>query len=412
MFPTIAKLTGGGDAMNWDFPASRLSPGTRLAAFVVLAHDPAVPAVAADWWEISGPHYRAVAHAVDDVAAGHPEVERALRRLAAAPADPDLERALAEALDRVLADSPARRSRLDGLVAEAMRHILIGYHRGPHAPRHTPPVDVAELRALPVRRPAPARRPRALVVIPFRDRVGGARARNLLACLASLRDQADPAPEITVTVVESDAEPRWRELIEPRADRYVFARHDGHFNKSWAVNVGVRQSAADAGHICVLDADVLVDDRFLERNLARVDRPDLAAFLPYRSMFCLDEPSSDAAIRSRCADGAPDVPLDAIRALVLREPPGACLWTKAETFHRIGGFDERYQGWGGEDDDVVARLSRAGRLARFDDPLLHLSHPRPQMVLDGRPFNAHIEPLSWSPGHGYGDLRGPAVSAR
>jgi hypothetical protein len=55
----------------------------------------------------------------------------------------------------------------------------------------------------------------------------------------------------------------------------------------------------------------------------------------------------------------------------------------------------------------VARLARAGRLTRFDDPLLHLAHPRPQMTQDGAPFNAHIEPLSWTADAGYGDLRGP-----
>ena len=29
------------------------------------------------------------------------------------------------------------------------------------------------------------------------------------------------------------------------------------------------------------------------------------------------------------------------------------------------------------------------------------------MTLDGTPFNAHIEPLSWTADAGYGDLRGP-----
>ena len=38
--------------------------GQRLAAYVFLANDPSVPAVAADWWEISGPHYKEVARAV------------------------------------------------------------------------------------------------------------------------------------------------------------------------------------------------------------------------------------------------------------------------------------------------------------------------------------------------------------
>ncbi|MGV9326617.1 galactosyltransferase-related protein [Streptosporangium sandarakinum] len=390
--------------------ASLMSPGSRLARFVVLANDPAVPAVAADWWEISEPHYLSVVTPLAEFTAG----DRAagdLARLAEEPTDPGRERALAAALDRLLDRDPAGLRRFAALMAAAEEHILIDHHRGTlSGGEPADPVGPDEL--LTWQRPRPARSagPAALVVIPFRDRTGGARVRNLLACLASLRDQSSGAEDVTVTVVETDDEPRWRDTIEPWVDDYVFAPHTGHFNKSWAVNVGVRRSRSAPGALCVLDADILADDRFVSRNLARFERPELAAFLPYRGMFCLDDPSSDAAIRARVQRGEPDVPVDAVRALVLREPPGACLWVRSETFHRVGGFDERFQGWGGEDDDVVARLAAAGRLERFDDPLLHLSHPRPQMVLDGRPFNAHIEPMSWTASHGYGDLRGPAAA--
>lgn len=46
---------------------------------------------------------------------------------------------------------------------------------------------------------------------------------------------------------------------------------------------------------------------------------------------------------------------------------------------RVNGFDERYQGWGHEDADLVVRLIRAGvqrKDARFAVPVLHLWHPQ------------------------------------
>ncbi len=45
---------------------------------------------------------------------------------------------------------------------------------------------------------------------------------------------------------------------------------------------------------------------------------------------------------------------------------------------RIDGFDERYEGWGHEDADLVVRPIRAKvkrKEARFAVPVLHLWHP-------------------------------------
>src|SRR5690606_38119237 len=100
--------------MTWRFTPRDLSVGSRLAAFAVLAHDPAVPAIAADWWEISAPWYRSVMRALAELVAGRP-AEEALVRLAAAHEDTERETALAEALDRLLATAPADRARLEGL---------------------------------------------------------------------------------------------------------------------------------------------------------------------------------------------------------------------------------------------------------------------------------------------------------
>lgn len=386
------------------------SLGARLAEYVVLAHDPAVPAVAADWWEISEPHYLSVVRPLADFVAGE-RADAALAALVASPTDRRREIALGDSLDPLLERDPAARSRFTGLLAAADAHVLVRHHRGTGVDHPAAEVTVDDTTAWLRPRPEPGPGPRALVVIALRDRTGGARVRNLLACLAALHDQRR-ADHVAITVVESDDEPRWRAVVQPWVDHYFFAPHGGHFSRSWAVNVGVRQTPGSPELICVLDADILVDQLFLERNLGRFDRPeaaDMIGLLPYRSMFCLDPASTHTAIRRRCELREPDVPLDPFRALVLREPVGACLWIRASAFRQVGGFDERYQGWGGEDDDLFARLERVGPLLRFDDPLLHMSHPRPQMTLDGRPFNAHIEPLSWDSTHGYGDLRGPAV---
>ena len=47
-------------------------------------------------------------------------------------------------------------------------------------------------------------------------------------------------------------------------------------------------------------------------------------------------------------------------------------------FEKVNGFDERYEGWGREDSDILIRLIRSGVMrkdTRFATPLLHLWHP-------------------------------------
>ncbi len=250
------------------------------------------------------------------------------------------------------------------------------------------------------------------MIIPFRDTELGGRTRNLLACLRALADQDFPARAVRVVVVETDTRPRVRDLVRPLADRYLHGYKDGRFNKSWAVNLGLRDGSppgAGAPELtCVLDADVLVERSFLTVNAARFELGH-DAHLPYRDMLSLAAVASDRAIRIRLDDRAARPDLARLRGLLLRETPGACLWARTEALHRIGGFDERFEGWGGEDDDVTGRLAAAGPLVRFDDPLLHLHHARPPMLtadgqfLNGHLAGSHLRPDAWTGAGGYGE---------
>jgi hypothetical protein len=387
-------------------PEPTVSPlATRLTAYAVLAHDPAVPGIAADYWEKSETHYRTVDTALAAFVADGPAAS-AYQDVVTDPTAAAAQHTLRAAVAELLGELPSERRGLAAAVAEADRHIWIDYHLGADYTAQAPPAAPVAPRAPRVRSPRPGA-PAVHVVIPFRDRAGGLRTRNLLACLQALADQ-EGGPDHHVTVVETDSEPRSREVLEGVVDRYVFARKDGLFNKAWAVNVGVVEavggaSARDDAYLCVLDADILVDRHFVARNAERLRTGGHGTHLPFRWSLSLDGPSTLRAIGLRDG-GAADVSDSVLRGLLLREPPGGCVWLRSHVFHAVGGFDERYEGWGGEDDDVVARLAAAAPLHRFDDALLHLDHPRPEMTRDdGAPFNAHIEPTSWTSGHGYGD---------
>lgn len=404
--------TGGGtfaeaSAYRRAEPASGDLAG-RVTGYVVMTHDPAVPAVAADYWMHSERFYRAVADPIADRLIA----DLAYRRLVAHPTDPRAERILAARVATLLEDDPELAAELRARVDVADDNVYINYFRGPDYARNTGDAGLERLAALADR---PASRPdgsgdEVLVVIPLSDRDGAGRIRNLMACLLALRDQTMPSTDYRVTVVEFDDVPRWQPLVEPLVDHYLHITGTGLFNKSWTLNAGVRHTLGAAGTLCLLDADILADREFLARNHARFAATGHDAHLPHTEMLSLDALASDHVIEERCARGTGDVSLAGARGLLLRDVPGACLWIKPDLFTEVGGFDERYRGWGGEDEDMLFRIATAGSVVQFDDVFVHLAHRRPAMRReDGQPFNAHVPVGTWTGAQGYGMLDHPAA---
>jgi GT2 family glycosyltransferase len=122
-------------------------------------------------------------------------------------------------------------------------------------------------------------------------------------------------------------------------------------------------------------------------------------------MWCLDEPSTRYVVDVRLRQRQAAVDPAHLRAFVLRRPPGCCVWVRTSAFHRIGGMDERFEGWGGEDNDFAYRMDINSAFDSYHDPLLHMYHPSSSVLReDGELINAHIPALSWRPDAPIGDV--------
>ncbi|MFI6470209.1 glycosyltransferase [Streptomyces sp. NPDC050516] len=385
-------------------PSDQNVLATAVCDSLVVAMDPESRRSCIFFWENSRDLLLAVVDAVKEH--DDPEIHAAGTRLLESPADPGRHRAFQKALNAADRDHPAT-AKLFAAAWAAECDNRLGHHLGALYRDGTDEISVADLRALkPLAEPVGNESAEILVVIPFRDRdTGGTRLRNLLACLLSLGDQSFPRARFRVTVVESDDTPRWREVITPYVDHYVFAPKSGEFNKSWAVNVGVVNTPGSPEAICVLDADILTDRDFIARNAARFQQPGTGGHLTYRNMLSLTAPATSHAIRQRVQHQEETADIHAMRGFVLRRPPGACVWARSSAFHRIGGFDERYEGWGGEDNDFVYRMDFSAAFDKYDDLLFHMNHP-PAAVLkeNGELVNAHIPGLSWKPAEPIGRI--------
>jgi hypothetical protein len=353
---------------------------TAVLDSLIISVDKYAREASPSYWMLGRPWIDSVVKAIRD--SGDREVIEIARRVSDVPADQSIYNAARELL--IVKASGQAQATVRPIFEAAWQvqcNGRLGYHLGS---QYFAGEQVVDLDSLTLLDPGPERDPSAdpyvLVVVPFGDHTPGWRVRNILACLLALRDQSFARLHYQVSVVETASEPRWQTEFSKYADHYWYAykpkaAESDSFNKSWAVNVGVINTPCDPEVICLLDADILVDRDFLIRNTRRFLRPGVGALLPYRDALYLDSASSNRAIRERIEQGRDCANLTNLRGFLLRRPPGGCVWVRSEVFHRIGGMDEGFEDWGGDDNNLVYRLDLETPLDSYDDALLHLYHP-------------------------------------
>lgn len=161
------------------------------------------------------------------------------------------------------------------------------------------------------------------------------------------------------------------------------------YSRAWAFNVGAR--AARAELLVFHDGDILVPRGYaralLDARAAGAEVIDLKRFL-----FELTEAQNTAALSER---------LDRLRGALERirqNAHGGTLAVTRTAFFELGGFDESFVGWGGEDNEFWERAA----LRRVHPwgclPFVHLWHAAQpgKDAPGGAPTLSHYERLSAS----------------
>jgi hypothetical protein len=213
---------------------------------------------------------------------------------------------------------------------------------------------------------------RRLNIITYRTTKDPARRANLGAVLAWLK----PQPLAEVILVEQDVAPTLGDLPSFPTLRSLFVYNPGKFNKSWGFNVGVRASTGSA--LAFGDADLLTQALPAAVAAVRSGAPVVRAF---SRVIDLDEAQSDMlrADLSRLAD-----PSFGAAGRDRRQsgeiPPlcGGLVLIQRQVLAKLGGWDERFLGWGGEDDAMDIKVHRAGLggIILKESPAFHLAHHR------------------------------------
>lgn len=220
----------------------------------------------------------------------------------------------------------------------------------------------------------PSSRPaRFSYVIPYRGDADGVRAANLHAVLRWLAG----LPAVEVVLVEQDAAPTLAAGSLPLNCAHVFAPNRGTFNKSWGFNVGFRRASGAA--VAFGDADMLMSPQALIQCFEGCCG-DIEAIKPYDRLVDLTREES-----RRVLEGDSSLKVTRSAAQADREGIGeyVCFCggvfvVRRDTYERLGGFDERFVGWGGEDDAMTVKLTRlvADPRVLANQAAFHLWHER------------------------------------
>jgi hypothetical protein len=214
--------------------------------------------------------------------------------------------------------------------------------------------------------PLVSRSPAVTFVIGHR---GLARLPHLLATLRSIAGQRHVGVECIV--VEQSARPEIASAL-PSWVRYVHTPipvPDYEYNRAWTLNVGARLAQ---GELLVLhDNDMLCPARYaaeaLERKREGWDFMEVKRFTFYLSEEDTRTVFETGAVRTD------------LWSTIVQNLQGASIAAARDAYADIGGFDESFVGWGGEDNEFWERALERGRVYAFGYlPFIHLWHaPQP-----------------------------------
>jgi hypothetical protein len=204
------------------------------------------------------------------------------------------------------------------------------------------------------------------IVIPH----GGGERLPLLA--HSLERLRRALPESPLIVAELGEAPLAAEAAARVGARHLFAAHIGPFERGRALNLG--SSEARTEYILWHDNDLVAAPGFHARAIAELEAAQLDFLIPFHVIHYLSEPDTEALLASG-ADPAAARPLRTLRS-GSQVSGGMGLVRRAFVEH-YGGLDERFRGWGGEDNGWWHKASLLGRpgISRAPEQVLfHLYH--------------------------------------
>lgn len=189
---------------------------------------------------------------------------------------------------------------------------------------------------------------------------------HLLATINTIASQKNV--QIECIVVEQSAVSEIADQL-PEWVRYIHITPptvDMPYCRSWAFNVGAKAASGD--YFIFHDNDMLIPESYSVEMLKTLQQGYEFVNLK-RFVFYLNEKHTASVFAglSTYADDAPEY-------IVQNLEGGGSLGVERKAFFEIGGFDESFVGWGGEDNEFWERAATRNIFSYGYLPIVHLWH--------------------------------------
>lgn len=159
------------------------------------------------------------------------------------------------------------------------------------------------------------------------------------------------------------------------------------FSRATAINrAAAAEEAKDAEVLVIADADIIPDLRPLEEAIGRAQEiPHFGLHVPYNCVRHLSKHFTETCIYSESDFFRRKFTEFAFHTTHTSTSFGGVNVVSRQSFERVGGFDERFVGWGGEDDAFKHSLEVAvGKTHVIPGCITHLWHPTTSRETDQR----------------------------
>jgi hypothetical protein len=192
---------------------------------------------------------------------------------------------------------------------------------------------------------------------------GAERLPHLRLTLESIKSQRHASVECIV--VEQSVTPEIARHL-PGWVKYVHTGIDGSmpYCRAWAFNVGARIAK---GEVVVLhDNDLLVPREYAKEVRNRFEEGFEVINLK-RMIFCFSSSGTRRVIQEETLSETPES--------IVQNAQGGSLAVSRDAYLELGGFDEEFVGWGGEDNEFWERAQTRRVWSYGYLPFVHLWHP-------------------------------------
>lgn len=205
------------------------------------------------------------------------------------------------------------------------------------------------------------------VIIPFKNG-SVTRLRNLLFVARYYRRHL---PNAQITIVEQNTHTRMEEL-EALIDNHLFLNlKEQLFCRSLTFNRGY--NITDREYIILADADCVPDVNLLRNIHEYFDALQTKYLVMHENVYYLENDMTEAFVLE---DRVNDRTTNNFDGIYNVRTVGGCGIISRKNYFLNKGFDEKYVGWGGEDDDFYNRwyVRAYDSVGRVKYDLIHLWH--------------------------------------